>query len=92
MKVAANFVLRFQQPEKEGLRYLSHAIANHYLQSMPVFKNTLLRDGRLIMQKQINFVHEFFLHQNILCYTMSTLAASRGPFDCLFFLLRLFYG
>ena len=56
MKVAANFVLRFQQPEKEGLRYLSHAIANHYLQSMPVFKNTLLRDGGLIMQIQVLFM------------------------------------
>ena len=56
MKVAANFVLRFQQPEKEGLRYLSHAIANHYLQSMPVFKNTLLRDGRSIIQIQVLFI------------------------------------
>lgn len=67
MKVAANFVLRFQQPEKEGLRYLSHAIANHYLQSMPVFKNTLLRDGRLINHADTSFVHiKFLLYQNIL--------------------------
>lgn len=45
MKVAANFVLYFMQPEKEALRHLSNAISNNYLQSMPVYKNTLLRDG-----------------------------------------------
>ena len=48
MKVAANFVLRFQQPEEKALRYLSRAISENYLQSMPVYKNTLLRDGTLI--------------------------------------------
>jgi len=45
MKVAANFVLYFTKPEDKALRYLSNAISNNYLQSMPVFKNTLLRDG-----------------------------------------------
>ncbi|XP_020619537.1 protein transport protein SEC31-like [Orbicella faveolata] len=45
MKVAANFILEFAQPEKGALRYLSHAISHNYLESMPVYKNTLLRDG-----------------------------------------------
>lgn len=45
MKVAANFILEFAQPEKSALRYLSHAISHNYLESMPVYKNTLLRDG-----------------------------------------------
>lgn len=45
MKVAANFILEFAQSEKGALRYLSHAISHNYLESMPVYKNTLLRDG-----------------------------------------------
>lgn len=45
MKVAANFELHFIQPEDKALRRLADAITNNYLQSMPVFKNTLLRDG-----------------------------------------------
>ena len=48
MKVAANFILEFAQPEKGALRYLSHAISHNYLESMPVYKNTLLRDGRFV--------------------------------------------
>lgn len=45
MKVAANFELDFIQPEDKALKRLAAAITNNYLQSMPVFKNTLLRDG-----------------------------------------------
>ena len=45
MKVAANFELDFIQPEDKALKRLADAITNNYLQSMPVFKNTLLRDG-----------------------------------------------
>ena len=48
MKVAANFELHFIQPEDKALRRLADAITNNYLQSMPVFKNTLLRDGTLL--------------------------------------------
>ena len=46
MKVAANFILQFAQPEEGALRYLSHAISNNYLESMPVYSNTLLWDGK----------------------------------------------
>ena len=46
MKVAANFLIEFAQPEYSALRYLSRAISENYLQSMPVFKNTLLREGK----------------------------------------------
>ena len=46
MKVAANFLLEFVQPEYSALRYLSRAISENYLQSMPVFKHTLLREGK----------------------------------------------
>lgn len=45
MKVAANFELDFIQPEDKALKRLADAITNNYLQSMPVFQNTLLRDG-----------------------------------------------
>lgn len=45
MKVAVNFVLHFMQSEDKALKRLSDAINNHYLQSMPVYKDTLLRDG-----------------------------------------------
>ena len=45
MKVAANFELDFIQPEDKALKRLADAITNNYLQSMPVFKHTLLRDG-----------------------------------------------
>lgn len=45
MKVTANFLLEFVGPEYSALRYLSRAISNNYLQSMPVFRNTLLREG-----------------------------------------------
>lgn len=46
MKVAANFILEFAQPEEGALKYLSQAISHNYLESMPVYKNTLIRDGR----------------------------------------------
>lgn len=49
MKVAANFILEFAQPEKGALKYLSHAISHNYLESMPVYKNTLLRDGMFVL-------------------------------------------
>ena len=45
MKVAANFIIYFVHPEEKALRRFSDAISNNYLQSMPVYKNTLLRDG-----------------------------------------------
>lgn len=45
MKTAANFVLKFYQPSTGALRVLSKAISNNYLSSMPVYSNTLLRDG-----------------------------------------------
>lgn len=56
MKVAANFILEFTQPEDSALRYLSRAISNNYLQSMPVAKNTLLRDGMFFEHKIIDII------------------------------------
>lgn len=53
MKVAANFILEFAQPEKGALRYLSHAISHNYLESMPVYKNTLLRDGMFVLLQKM---------------------------------------
>lgn len=50
MKVAANFILEFSQPEEGALKYLSTAISNSYLESMPVYKNTLLRDGKFLIR------------------------------------------
>ncbi|XP_048580560.1 uncharacterized protein LOC5504143 isoform X2 [Nematostella vectensis] len=45
MKTTASFTLKFTQAENGALRYLSRAINANYLQSMPVYSSTLLRDG-----------------------------------------------
>jgi len=60
MKVAANFVLHFMKPEDKALRYLSNAISNNYLQSMPVFKNTLLRDGTSLICNFTKIVNRLY--------------------------------
>jgi hypothetical protein len=46
MKTAANFDIHFIQQENGALRWLSRAVSNSYLQAMPVFSSTLLRDGK----------------------------------------------
>lgn len=51
MKVAANFIIYFVHPEEKALRRFSDAISNNYLQSMPVYKNTLLRDGTSVWEQ-----------------------------------------
>lgn len=68
MKVAANFILEFAQPEKGALRYLSHAISHNYLESMPVYKNTLLRDGRFVYSSNLKLksIQEWFTKMKLI--------------------------
>ena len=47
MKTLVEFTLKFKKKESGALRHLQSAISSDYLASMPVYKDTLLRDGKI---------------------------------------------
>ena len=71
MKVSANLVMKFIQAENGVLRYLSRAISNNYLQSMPVYRDTLLRKGKRIsddlLLRRSDLVHSLLHTSNGSC-------------------------